>query len=309
MSGRIVSINLSEKKGVKKRSVDEANIRENYGIEGDAHASDKWHRQLSMLAIESINKMQKLGLNVGPGDFAENITTEGVDLLSLPVGTRLMLGKEVEVEVSQIGKECHTRCAIYRQAGDCVMPKEGIFVRVIRGGKIRTGDEVRIQGKGPVMIKVAILTLSDKASQGLRKDESGEIIKEMIKDLNAELIEYEVLPDERDLIKERLIALSKEADLILTTGGTGVSPRDVTPDATRDVIDYEIPGIAEAMRQEGMRHTPFAMISRAIAGVRGRTLIVNLPGSPGGVRDCLSVIRDVIPHAIEKIKGSKEECT
>jgi len=159
------------------------------------------------------------------------------------------------------------------------------------------------------MIKVAILTLSDRASQGLRKDESGEIIKEMIKDLNAELIEYEVLPDERDLIKERLIALSKEADLILTTGGTGVSPRDVTPDATREVIDYEIPGMAEAMRQEGMRHTPFAMISRAVAGVRGRTLIVNLPGSPGGVRDCLSVIRDVIPHAIEKIKGSKEECT
>ena len=147
MNGRIVYINLSEKKGVKKRSVNEAIIRENYGIEGDAHASDKWHRQISMLAIESINKMQRLGLNVGPGDFAENITTEGVDLLSLPVGTRLMLGKEVEVEVSQIGKECHTRCAIYRQAGDCVMPKEGIFVRVIRGGKIRTGDEVRIQGK------------------------------------------------------------------------------------------------------------------------------------------------------------------
>lgn len=144
MDGKIVSINISNKKGIRKKPVDEAIIDENIGIRGDAHASDKWHRQVSLLAIESIEKMQKAGLDVKPGDFAENITTEGIDLLSLPLGTRLRIGEEVIGEVSQIGKECHTRCAIYHQAGDCVMPKEGIFIRILKGGKIRNGDKISI---------------------------------------------------------------------------------------------------------------------------------------------------------------------
>lgn len=142
MSGRVVSINISDKKGVRKRPVDSAVIKENYGIEADAHASDKWHRQISLLALESIKKMQDMGLDVKPGDFAENITIEGIDLLSLPVGTRLKIGDNIEVEVSQIGKTCHSRCAIYYQAGDCVMPKEGIFVKVIRGGIVKKGDRI-----------------------------------------------------------------------------------------------------------------------------------------------------------------------
>jgi MOSC domain-containing protein YiiM len=142
MIGKIVSINISEKKGVRKKPVKEVLLKTDYGIVGDAHASSAWHRQVSLLALESIKKMQKMGLNVKPGDFAENITTEGIDLLSLPVGVRFTLGDGIEVEVSQIGKECHTRCAIYYQAGDCVMPKEGIFVRVLKGGKIREGDVI-----------------------------------------------------------------------------------------------------------------------------------------------------------------------
>lgn len=140
--GRIVSINISDKKGIRKRPIEEVIIKTGYGIEGDAHASSEWHRQVSLLAIESIRKMQSFGLDVKPGDFAENLTTEGIDLLSLPIGTRMAIGKEIEVEVSQIGKECHSRCAIYYQAGDCVMPKEGIFVRVLKGGRVRTGDEI-----------------------------------------------------------------------------------------------------------------------------------------------------------------------
>ncbi len=119
-------------------------MKAEYGIEGDAHASSAWHRQVSMLALESINKMKQMGLNVSPGDFAENITTEGIDLVSLPVGTKMLIGAEVVGEVSQIGKECHTRCAIYYQAGDCVMPKEGIFIRVLKGGKVRKGDNVSV---------------------------------------------------------------------------------------------------------------------------------------------------------------------
>jgi MOSC domain-containing protein YiiM len=144
MEGKIVSINISGSKGVRKKPVKEVIVRTEYGIEGDAHASSDWHRQVSLLALESVRKMQALGLDVNPGDFAENITTEGIDLVSLPVGTRMAIGGEVVAEVSQIGKECHTRCAIYYQAGDCVMPKEGIFVRVLRGGKIGEGDIIRI---------------------------------------------------------------------------------------------------------------------------------------------------------------------
>jgi MOSC domain-containing protein YiiM len=142
VSGKIVSINVSDRKGVRKKPIPEATINENYGIEGDAHASGEWHRKESLLALESVKKMQALGLKVGPGDFAENITTEGVDLVSLPVGTQMRLGPDVVGEVSQIGKECHTRCAIYHQAGDCVMPKEGIFITILKGGKIRVGDEI-----------------------------------------------------------------------------------------------------------------------------------------------------------------------
>jgi len=143
MTGKVAAINTSDKKGMRKKTVKEAIIKTDYGIEGDAHASSEWHRQVSLLALESIKKMQALGLKVKPGDFAENITTEGINLPELPIGTRMTIG-EVEAEVSQIGKECHTRCAIYYQAGDCVMPKEGIFVKVIKGGKIKEGDIIKV---------------------------------------------------------------------------------------------------------------------------------------------------------------------
>lgn len=142
MSARVISINVSDRKGMRKKAVDTAVIKENYGIEGDAHASEKWHRQVSLLALESIKKMQDMGLKVGPGDFAENITTEGVNLPALPVGTKMTIGEEIELEVSQIGKLCHSRCAIYEQAGDCVMPREGIFVKVLKGGTVKTGDRI-----------------------------------------------------------------------------------------------------------------------------------------------------------------------
>ncbi len=144
MDAKVVSINISDKKGVRKKTIDTAVLTENYGMEGDAHASEKWHRQISLLALESIKKMQAKGLKVNSGDFAENITTEGIDLLNLPVGTKLIVGETVKIEVSQIGKVCHTRCAIYNQAGDCVMPKEGIFAKVIKGGVVRKGDKIKV---------------------------------------------------------------------------------------------------------------------------------------------------------------------
>jgi MOSC domain-containing protein YiiM len=143
MRGQIIAISVSEEKGTRKHNVNEAQLSQEYGIEGDAHAGEG-HRQVSLLAAESIEKMRSQGFDVGPGDFAENLTTQGLDLLSLPIGTRLILGRqgEVLVEVTQIGKVCHNRCAIYYLAGDCVMPKEGIFVKVLRGGKIFPGDPI-----------------------------------------------------------------------------------------------------------------------------------------------------------------------
>ena len=142
MFATVVAVNISPSKGERKTSVPAVQFKENHGIVNDAHAGD-WHRQISLLAEESIDKMRKLGLEVDSGDFAENITTQGLDLVALPVGTHVEIG-ETLVEVTQIGKECHTRCAIYHQAGDCVMPKEGIFAKVLRGGVVLTGDDVRV---------------------------------------------------------------------------------------------------------------------------------------------------------------------
>ena len=158
--------------------------------------------------------------------------------------------------------------------------------------------------------KVVILTISDRGSKGEREDSSGPLIQEMVRDLPSEVIYYEIIPDEKEKIVD---ALKKsvdqlKADLILTTGGTGLSPRDVTPDATLEVIQKEVPGFSEAMRAESLKKTPHAMISRAIVGVRGSSLIVNLPGSPKSVKENLSVILPALPHALSKLKGDPSEC-
>jgi len=141
---RIIAVCKSEKKGTKKEAVAEGVIKKDYGLIEDAHADCCTHRQVSLLAIESINKMRNLGFNIDPGDFAENLTTEGIDLVSLPVGTNISIGKEIILELTQIGKECHGGCAIYRQIGKCIMPREGVFTKVIRGGPVRAGDHIRV---------------------------------------------------------------------------------------------------------------------------------------------------------------------
>jgi len=158
------------------------------------------------------------------------------------------------------------------------------------------------------MITVAVFTISDKGSEGKREDVSGPLIIDILKPIGAEVKYYEILPDEKELIKDRLTQYCGKVDLILTTGGTGLSPRDVTPDATLEVIDKEIPGISEIMRSEGFKKTSKSMLSRAVAGIKGETLIINLPGSPKAVRENLEVIVDAIPHAVEKLKGDTTEC-
>lgn len=145
---KIIAVCKSRKKGTKKEAMTEGYLHQNYGLADDAHADCCSHRQVSLIAIESIGKMRDLGFDVGPGDFAENLTTEGIDLPSVPVGTEVSVGKEVLLEVTQIGKECHTKCAIYHQLGQCIMPEEGVFAKVIHGGLVRAGDEIKVGENG-----------------------------------------------------------------------------------------------------------------------------------------------------------------
>ncbi len=141
----VIAVCTSKTKGIRKENVKSGTLKTEFGLIGDAHASSTWHRQVSLLANESIEKMRGMGYKVGPGDFAENITCEGIELFSLPIGTQLIIGDKVILEISQIGKECHLGCAIFKQTGKCIMPKEGIFARVIKGGEVKTGDPISIK--------------------------------------------------------------------------------------------------------------------------------------------------------------------
>ncbi len=160
------------------------------------------------------------------------------------------------------------------------------------------------------MFTVSILTISDKGSQGKREDKSGDAIREIVSQMDARVVDYAIVPDERDIIAKKLTgwADSGKVDMVITTGGTGLAPRDVTPEATLDVVDRIAPGFAEVMRAESLKKTPHAMLSRAVAGIRKKTLIINLPGSPKAVRECLEVIMPALPHAMETLKGEASEC-
>lgn len=302
--GIVVAVCTSETKGVPKQDVGSAMLVENHGLDGDAHAG-RWHRQVSLLAEESIGKMRAKGLDVGPGAFAENITTRGLDLPSLPIGTRLGVGPEALLDVTQIGKECHAKCAIFQQVGECVMPLEGIFAKVLHGGAVTSGDGIRVLPT----INVGVLTISDKGSRREREDLSGAAIERAVSNM-AVVVARGIVPDEFDAIAEELRCMADKlnANLILTTGGTGFAPRDVTPEATLSVLDKLAPGIPEAMRAASLANTPNAMLSRAVAGIRGSTLIVNLPGSPRAVQECLDVLRPALFHAITTLAGEGGEC-
>ena len=307
--GVLKGICVSKKRGTKKVEVAEAMLVENYGIEGDAHAGN-WHRQVSLLSLEKIEAFREKGAQVSFGDFGENLIIDGFDFRSLPVGTIFTIGDAV-LKMTQIGKECHTHCQIYQTMGECIMPREGVFAVVLKGGQIRNGDTgemVPVPSDAP--LTAAVITLSDKGSKGEREDKSGPVIVKMLEEAGYEIIESNILPDEQKLLENELIRLSdqRQVNLILTTGGTGFSERDRTPEATMTVATRLAPGIAEAIRAGSMKITKRAMLSRETSVIRNKTLIVNLPGSPKAVAESLELVIDQLDHGIKILLGRTGEC-
>ena len=308
-TGRVVAVCISEKKGTQKTEVPSIKLVPEWGIEGDAHAG-KWHRQVSLLALEKIEAFRERGADVDFGAFGENIILEGVDLRSMPVGTRFRIGDAL-LELTQIGKECHTHCAIYHQVGDCIMPREGVFTIVLEGGTVKAGDTVEIiEADADRPFTAAWITLSDKGAAGEREDKSGPLIGEILTEAGYNVVEGLLIPDEPALLKKELMRLAdqRQVNVIFTTGGTGFSKRDRTPEATAAVCERMTPGISEAIRAYSMTKTPTAMLSRATSGIRNETLIINLPGSPKAVRECLEFLLHPLEHGLEIMLGRDGEC-
>lgn len=309
MEGIIKAVCISEKRGTVKKNIKKVRVIKDFGLEGDAHAG-KWHRQVSFLSADKVKEFNEKGGKVIDGDFGENVLVEGIDFKTLPVGTRLICGQAL-FEVTQIGKECHSHCEIYKRVGDCIMPREGIFAKVLESGEIKVGDKIQViypEKNRPY--QAAIMTLSDKGSKGERVDTSGPKAAKILKEHGFEIVEEILLPDEFSQIKKHLIRLSdsRQVDLVLTTGGTGLSPRDCTPEATLAIADRNVPGIAEAIRAGSMTITKRAMLSRGVSVTRKKTLIINLPGSEKAVEESLSFIIDQLPHGIDTLRGNTNDC-
>jgi molybdopterin adenylyltransferase len=299
----VVSVNISEKKGTIKMPVPAIELTD-IGVKGDAH-SGKWHRQVSLLGTESFEKFEgQAGRKLAYGEFAENITTSGIILYQTRPLDRFIIG-DTELEVTQIGKHCHgDGCAIYREVGNCVMPKEGIFCRVLKYGSVKAGDTVQYL---PRIFRIRVITLSDRASAGEYPDKSGPAAVNILSDYFTSQqwktdIERVILPDDAILLKEVMSNL-EGIDMVFTTGGTGIGPRDVTVDVIEPMLDKKIPGIMELIRVKYGTDKPAALLSRGVAGVIGNTLVYTLPGSVKAVEEYLTEINKTLKHSIYMLHG------
>lgn len=301
----VVSVNVSREKGTPKRPVEKIDI-DDHGIVGDAHAGG-WHRQVSLLGRQSIERfVEQTGRQVLPGEFAENITIDGLETSAVAVLDRLRLG-DVELEISQIGKECHGEgCTIFQQVGKCVMPSEGIFARVVRGGTLAAG----VRGEFlPRPLRVKVVTLSDRASAGEYADRSGPRIRELLESFFANrrwhlVIDCMILPDDPERLQHTLLTARQAGiDVIITTGGTGVGPRDATPEVVLAVCEKLLPGIVEHIRGKFGAENPNALLSRSVAGVAGTTQIYAIPGSVRAVEQYMGEILKTLEHLIFMLHG------
>jgi len=304
-NGRVVSVNISERKGTIKQPVSQISL-DHHGIVGDAHAGP-WHRQVSLLAQEDIDFFAKgIKRKITPGEFAENITVRGIDIGKAAILDRFRIG-QVELEVTQIGKHCHgDACAIYREVGKCVMPKKGLFCRVINNGQIEADNCVEYI---PKPLQILIITLSDRASAGQYRDRSGPRAKQILEEYFADKrwhlqINTIILADDADKLRRELTdAIDGEVDVIFTLGGTGVGPRDTTPETVTSVCDKTIPGIMESIRVKYGKEKPSALLSRSVAAIAGKTQIYALPGSVRAVEEYLTEILKILEHAVFMLHG------
>jgi molybdenum cofactor synthesis domain-containing protein len=305
IAAKVLSVNISEKKGTIKHPVESIDL-DHHGVKDDAHAGP-WNRQVSLLAEESIQKFEtSAGRKIQFGEFAENITTRGIILHELKPLDRLLIGG-CDLEVTQIGKKCHgDNCAIYREVGNCVMPKEGIFCRVVIGGQVKAGMEVILRRR---VYKALVITLSDRASQGVYEDKSGPEVARILgsffeREQWPHEIDRQVIPDEGPQLKLLLEeAINAGIDFVFATGGTGIGPRDITPEVFRSVMQKEIPGIMEMIRMKYGLEKPGALLSRSIAGVTGNTLMYALPGSTRAVREYMEEILKTLRHSVYMMNG------
>jgi molybdenum cofactor synthesis domain-containing protein len=260
-----------------------------------------------LLGVESIERFEKTaGRMIRYGEFAENITTQGIDWLSVKPLDRFIIGS-AEVEVTQIGKECHgTSCTIFKEVGKCIMPTEGVFARVIHHGKIKPNDAIEYE---PKIYKVLIITLSDRASSGEYEDRSGPEIEKLMGDYFSEhSLKFEidrlVIPDDSRKLQHVLMgARDSRIDFIITTGGTGIGPKDITPEVVKLLLDKEIPGLMEWIRFKYGQENRNAFLSRSIAGVMGHSLVFMLPGSVKAVGEYLSELTGFFQHMIYMLHG------
>ena len=300
MPGRIVSVNVSPAKGTSKSPQEAVQIDER-GLVGDAHAGFG-HRQVSLLAQESIDGFAaRSGRTYQPGEFGENLTTAGLDLAGVCLRDRLTAGA-LCLEVTQIGKICHgDGCAIFREVGKCIMPKEGVFCRVLHGGPLRPGDPIELT-EG--FLSVLVITVSDRASRDEYVDRSGPAVvaalRQQLEPRRWRLsVRTQVVPDESEPLRAAVeSAVAASVDVLFTTGGTGIGPRDITPETIRPLLDKEIPGIMEYIRVRQGERLSSALLSRGVAGTRGQTLIFTLPGSPSGASEYVAEILRPLEHAL-----------
>ena len=299
---KIKSLNISIEKGTVKTPVDSVVIDET-GVNGDAHAG-YWHRQVSLLGVESLKKAEEQNKRkFSFGDFGENITTEGLELHKTNILDRFECG-DVVLEVTQIGKKCHSGCEIMQQVGSCIMPVEGIFCRVLKTGELKKGDQLTYV---PKEIKVLVVTLSDRAVQGIYEDKSGPFATKLLieffdKENRPVNIENIIIPDDEEMLEELLFDAAKEkTDIIITTGGTGIGSRDITPDVVKRLLDKEIPGIMEHIRTKYGAEKPNVLLSRSVAGVIQKSLVYALPGSVKAVKEYLDEITRTLEHSLRMI--------
>jgi len=312
MSGTLKAICISERKGERKIPLPKVALAQEHGLMGDAHAGP-WHRQVSLLAAEDIATMRAKGLpDLKDGDFAENLITSGIDLASLGLGSRLRVGSHAELSITQLGKVCHHRCAIYHQTGDCIMPSRGLFARVSQSGEIALNDPIEmLETISRDRIQAVVLTISDRCSRGDAADTAGPAVVASLRDaVQAHIYRTKILPDEQKQIEEALLhyANGHSIDLVVAVGGTGFAPRDVTPEAVRAVAERLTPGLDEAMRTASAAITPQAMLSRATSGIRQSTLLISLPGSERAAVQNLNAILPALAHGIAKLRGDPSDC-